>query len=276
MGAGLGWALRQGGDEIYTTLNGRSERSSRFAHEAGFVLLADVDSLLATVEVLLVVTPPAAALPVANVIGRSAGRTGARPLIADLNSIAPTSTVEIEQVLARQGLGLVAGSISGPPPWVRPGAHLYFSGPRSQDVSTLAWQHVTVTDLGSDLCSAKALKMSTASVYKGLVGLFAQAMRTAHHAGVLDVVLADLSRSGYDLLDDVVLAASKSGRYVAEMQEIARTHAAAELSPALFAAFADVWADVSTSPLAAEHPETAQVDGRSPSEIVAMLEPRPL
>ncbi|MDQ4051581.1 MAG: DUF1932 domain-containing protein [Actinomycetota bacterium] len=271
MGAGLGWSLREGGADVCTTLAGRSERSARFAADADIAVLADLDEVMRRADVVLVVTPPGAARVAAVDIAGSAGRTGSRPLVADLNAIAPITAAEVAEVFAAAGLDLVDGSISGPPPWVRPGARLYLSGPRAAEVVNLPWRHVEPSDLGPTLGSAKALKMSTASVYKGLVGLFTQAIRSAHHYNVLDAVLADLRGSGYDLLPDAAVAATKSGRYVAEMHEIALTQAAADLHSGLFAAFAEVWADVSTTALAAGDPEAEGSTERTPTDIVSLL-----
>ena len=38
MGAGLGWALREGGHEVVTTLDGRSARTARLTRDAGIAL----------------------------------------------------------------------------------------------------------------------------------------------------------------------------------------------------------------------------------------------
>ena len=69
--------------------------------------------------------------------------------------------------------------------------------------------------------------MSTASFYKGQTALFAQALRAARANGVLELVLDDLRRHYPDLVDDaprlLQSIAAKSGRYVAEMEEIAAT-----------------------------------------------------
>jgi 3-hydroxyisobutyrate dehydrogenase-like beta-hydroxyacid dehydrogenase len=272
MGAGLGWALREGGAEVVTTLAGRSDRSGRFADQAGLTVLPDLDELVRSVDVVLVVTPPGAARAAADDLARAGARTGARPLVADLNAIAPTTSADVAATLATAGLDYVDGSISGPPPWVRPGARLYFSGPRAATIVDLPWLHVTATDLGPTPGSAKALKMSTASVYKGQVALFTQAIRSAHHHGVLEAVLDDLRTAGLDLVRDVVIAATKSDRYVPEMREIALTQAAAGLTPDLFTALAEVWADVSTTELAAGDPEAEALTERTAAEIVALLE----
>jgi 3-hydroxyisobutyrate dehydrogenase-like beta-hydroxyacid dehydrogenase len=273
MGAGLGWALLEGGAEVFTTLAGRSERSARFARHAGLTVLQDLDELVRTTDIVLVVTPPGVARAAAAEIAAAAHRSGARPLVADLNAIAPATASAVADILAGAGLDFVDGSISGPPPWVRPGARLYFSGPRAAEVENLPWRHVVTINLGPASGSAKALKMSTASVYKGLVALFTQAIRSAHHHDVLEAVLADLSDSGYDLLAEVAVAAAKSSRYVAKMHEIAITQQSADLDPSLFTAVADVWADVSRTALAADEPETARTTNRTPAETVSLLTP---
>lgn len=271
MGAGLGWALREGGADVVTTVAGRSDRSRGFAEQAGLTVLPDTDSFVQTADVVLVVTPPGAARAAADELAKATERTGARLLVADLNAIAPTTSADVAATLATAGVDYVDGSISGPPPWVRPGARLYFSGLRAQEVVDLPWLHATATNLGPTARSAKALKMSTASVYKGQVALFTQAIRSAHHHGVLDAVLEDLRGAGIDLLRDVAIASAKSDRYVPEMSEIALTQAAADLGPELFTAFAGVWADVSTSELAAGNPEVESATDRTAAEIVALL-----
>ena len=40
------------------------------------------------------------------------------------------------------------GSISGPPPTVRPGARLYLSGPRAAEVADLRWTHASPVVVG--------------------------------------------------------------------------------------------------------------------------------
>ena len=96
--------------------------------------------------------------------------------------------------------------------------------------------------------------MCTASVYKGRVALLAQALRTAHANGVLEPVLDDLVETG--LADrertgeTLARASSKAWRYVAEMEEIAATQAAAGLTPALFEALAEVYGDLAARAVA--------------------------
>src|SRR5947209_13449092 len=61
MGAGLGWALREGGARVVTTLAGRSGRTARLAAAAGLDQLDSLDAVVRAADTVLVVTPPGAA-----------------------------------------------------------------------------------------------------------------------------------------------------------------------------------------------------------------------
>jgi 3-hydroxyisobutyrate dehydrogenase-like beta-hydroxyacid dehydrogenase len=271
MGAGLGGALRDGGARVVTTLDGRSARSGRLARAAGLEVLDSLDELTATAEVILVVTPPAAATGVAAQITEAAGRTGTSPLVADLNAIAPTTVAEIEGTLAEGGLDLVDGSISGPPPSVRPGARVYLSGPRADEIAALPWRDVHPILVTGPAGRASGVKMCTASVYKGVTAVVAQAMRTASHYGVLDEVLEDLG----DAADPgaVAVAATKAGRFAEEMLQIASAQRAAGLTPALFEAFSEVYADIAATDLAKGDPESTPREV-PPGEVARRLRQR--
>lgn len=266
MGSGLGWALRPA-CRVITTLAGRSARTARLAADAGLDVVPDVDTLVGTAEIVLVVTPPAAARDAARVLAQAAVRTGATPLVADLNAIAPDTARDIAVILAP--LDFVDGSISGPPPTVRPGARIYLSGPRATEITALPWSHVTPVDLGPVIGTASAVKMCTASVYKGLIGLYAQAMRAADYYGVLAPVLADLQGNGYDLVSGVAISARKAARYTPEMREISAAQNAAGLPATLFAAFADVYDELAGTALALGDPESTDIP--SATDIVARM-----
>src|SRR3954451_7332874 len=123
MGSGLGWALREGGHDVITSPVGRSERTANLAREAGLRLVARPADVLAEADVVLVVTPPGAALAAAREIAATPGP--ARPLVVDLNATSPATAAAAAEVVAAAGLDFVDGSISGPPPTVRPGARIY-------------------------------------------------------------------------------------------------------------------------------------------------------
>jgi 3-hydroxyisobutyrate dehydrogenase-like beta-hydroxyacid dehydrogenase len=272
MGSGLGWALREGGARVMTTVDGRSARTAGLAANADIELAPDLPALLREAMVLLVVTPPGAARAAATAIAAAARDTGTAPLVADLNAIAPSTVDDIAQTYHEAGLNYVDGSISGPPPNVRPGARLYFSGPRAGEIAGLPWRHVQPIVLAGPIGRASALKMCTASVYKGLDGLVAQAMRAAAHYGVLDEAVADLRTAGRDRTVGVAVAATKAHRYVPEMREIAATQAGAGLTATLFESFAQVYSEIATSRLGQEDPESVDRD-LSPADVVRGITP---
>jgi 3-hydroxyisobutyrate dehydrogenase-like beta-hydroxyacid dehydrogenase len=245
MGSAVGHALLRGGAHVVATVAGRSERTARLAARADLELVPGISEVVQRADLLLSIVPPDQA-------ERAAAELAGAALLADLNAVAPAT--------ARRISAEVDGSISGPPPWNAGTTRIYLSGPRAAEVAALPFDGVDTIVVGDEVGAASAVKMSTASVYKGSTALLAQALRAAQHYGVLEHVLADLG----DLADNagrrVALAAAKSGRYVGEMHEIADAQEAAGLTPALFEAIADVYADIARRPLAEASPEDAGSD----------------
>src|SRR3712207_5169584 len=87
MGAAIGAMLREGGREVFTCLEGRSELTRLRAREAGFRDLPSLDALVTEVDLLLSVLVPSGALPLAGRVADALARTGARPVYADCNAV---------------------------------------------------------------------------------------------------------------------------------------------------------------------------------------------
>ena len=261
MGSAIGARLREGGVRVVAALDGRSERTRRLAGEAGVEDVGTLEALVREADIVLSVVPPGSAVEVAEAIAAAAG--DARPLVADLNAIAPTTVERIDAVLAAHGLETVDGSISGPPPHAPGTTRIYLSGPRAAEVAGLPLPGVELVVVGSEVGLASAVKMCTASVYKGRVALLAQALRTAQAYGVVEHVLDDLVDTG--LADrrrtggTIGKASAKAWRYVPEMEEIAATQAGAGLTPELFLAISRVYAELAERALA-EAPEDVPDD----------------
>jgi len=275
MGGAIGAALASGGTRVVATTAGRSARTVRLAAASGLELLPTLDDVVVAADLVLSVAPPAEAVHIARDVAAAASRTGRRPLVADLNAISPATVNDVATALASAGLDLVDGSISGPPPPAeRTATRIYVSGPRAVELTDIVWPHLDLRIVGDEVGSASALKMCSASVYKGLTALGTQAMLTAYHHGVLEELLEELDLGGIavNFAGSAAVAATKAARYVPEMREIAATQAGAGLTPALFEAMAEVWGAVAKGPLANADPET--VDRTAPAEeIVAGLLP---
>lgn len=254
MGSAIGNALARGGARVVATVAGRSERTARLAEQARIELLPDLAAMVERAEIILSIVPSEAAPRVAADVIRECRDQDVRPLLVDLNAIAPATVLRIETAGAEAGLEVVDGSISGPPPWTAGTTRVYLSGARAAEVAALPVGGVDLIVVGREVGSASAVKMSTASVYKGNAALVLQALRAANANDVLDHVLADLRTGSPALVANVerrlASAAAKSGRYVAEMHEIAKSQSAAGLTPGLFDAVAEVYAEVAETELA--------------------------
>jgi 3-hydroxyisobutyrate dehydrogenase-like beta-hydroxyacid dehydrogenase len=277
MGSAFGRLWMDGGSRVVTTMAGRSARTAELAERAGLEVLSDLDAVVAAADVIVSIVPPSAATAVASDLAAVAQRVGVHPLVADLNAVSPETVISIERTVRVAGIDLVDGSISGPPP-SRPGTRLYLSGRRANEVGALPRSGLTVRVLGDEVGAASALKICTASVYKGITALAVQALGTAARFGVTDDVVEDLTESFPELFSEVprwlAVSASKAERYVDEMREIAVTQGAAGLSSELFEAMAIVWARVAETKLAQTTPEEAAGSDRSLEEILQELAER--
>ena len=252
MGSAIAARLQEGGARVVVALDGRSERTRRLADQVRVEDVGTLEALVRDTDLVLSVVPPGVAVDVAEAIAAAAG--DARPLVADLNATAPTTVRRIDAALAANGLETVDGSISGPPPHAPGTTRIYLSGARAAEIADLPLPGVELVVVGPEVGLASAVKMCTASVYKGRVALLAQALRTAHAYGVVEHVLDDLVDSG--LADrgrtggTIGKASTKAWRYVPEMEEIAATQGGAGLMPELFLAISRVYAELAEHALA--------------------------
>lgn len=257
MGSALGRAWAAGGARVVASVADRSERTRDLAR--GLELLPSPADVVRECDLLVSVVPPAAAGDVVEQVLRVAG--DARPMLVDLNAVSPTTVRAAAARAADAGLELVDGSISGPPP--RPGGDtlVYLSGDRAAEVAELPADGIRTRVVGERIGTASAVKMCTASVYKGTTALWTQALQTAYAEGVLDVVLDDLGEAFPEQVPGVgrriALSTSKAGRFVGEMEQISAAQDAAGGSAELFAGMAAVYARLSRTGLARLSPEEA-------------------
>jgi 3-hydroxyisobutyrate dehydrogenase-like beta-hydroxyacid dehydrogenase len=152
---------------------------------------------------------------------------------------------------------------------------VYLSGEHAGDVAAIGSPWVETIVLDGPLGRASALKMCTASMYKGTNALIMHAMLTAQAHSVLDDFLADVAHAWPDQVPtwhlDVARAATKSARFVDEMHEIARTQGGVGLPSELFEGVAAAFAQAATTRLGRTAPE--QVDRTaSAHDVLAGLE----
>jgi 3-hydroxyisobutyrate dehydrogenase-like beta-hydroxyacid dehydrogenase len=181
--------------------------------------------------------------------------------VLEANAVAPDVVESLAGRASAAGLVLVDGSISGGPPAAGGDTMLYLSGRGADGIASLDARGLRRRVVGPREGQASAVKMCTASVYKGTTAIWAQALASAQALGVLDVVLDDLREELPREVDGagrrIAVATAKSARFVAEMQHIARTQATAGASPELFEGMAAVYRRLSGTTLAHLSPEEA-------------------
>lgn len=230
MGAALGDALQAGGHEVLWASDGRSAATRGRA--AGFKDVGTVAALAAGSELLLSVCPPHAALDVA------AGTEGFHGVYVDANAISPATAREVAALHAR----FVDGGIVGSPP-SRPGTtRLYLSGDEAPTVAALFDGSVVATRIVAD---ASALKMTYAAWSKGTAALLLAIRDVARANGIWDDLQSEWRESAPELparLEAVERSvATKGWRWIAEMEEIADTFAAAGAPDGFHRAAAEVY-----------------------------------
>jgi 3-hydroxyisobutyrate dehydrogenase-like beta-hydroxyacid dehydrogenase len=230
MGAAIGGRLTRAGREVLWASEGRSDATAARARAAGLRDARTVAEVAARGEVVLSICPPHGALDVARAVGDFGG------LYVDANAVSPGTAAEIRPLVGRY----VDGGIIGPPSDPR----LYLSGAEADAVAQ-ALVGVTTAVLGDDPVAASALKMAYAGWTKGSAALLLTVRAAARAYGVEDALIAEWEHSLPALPDRSVQAGrsadEKGWRWVAEMEEIAATMAAAGLPDGFHAAAAEVF-----------------------------------
>ena len=241
MGAAVGAALRSGGARVLWASAGRSEETARRAAAAGLEDAGSVDTLAAGSDVILSICPPHAALEVARSVGDFAGT------YVDANAISPASARAVAGTVAR----CVDGGIIGPPPLQAGTTRVYLSGPEAPPIVELfAGTAVDARIVSDEIGAASAVKMAYAAWTKGTAALLLAVRSLARVEDVEATLLEEWDLSLPELrarsLSAAESAATKGWRWIAEMEEIAATFAAAGLPDGFHLAAADVFRAIST------------------------------
>jgi 3-hydroxyisobutyrate dehydrogenase-like beta-hydroxyacid dehydrogenase len=243
MGAAVGQCLVAAGHQVLWVPEGRSPASAARAAAAGLTAVASggLAGLIRRADVIISVCPPQAALDLARQVAGFGG------VYADANAVSPATVREIARIVEAGGASCVDGGIIGTPP-VAPGfIRFYLSGARAAEVQRLfAGSEVDARVIGpSSVGSASAVKMAYASWTKGSAALLLAARTLARADGVEDVLLDEWDISQPALAERsgraAGSAAAKGWRWVAEMEEIAATMAAAGLPDGFHRAAAEIY-----------------------------------
>jgi 3-hydroxyisobutyrate dehydrogenase-like beta-hydroxyacid dehydrogenase len=240
MGAAVGQCLTGAGYEVLWASDGRGPQTAARARAARLADVGTAAEMAERADVILSICPPHAALDTAWAAQGFGG------LYLDANAISPATAREVALMVEEGGATYVDGGIIGLPP-VTPGrTRLYLSGERADTVRRLFdGTPLDARVIGSGMFSASAVKMAYASWTKGSAALLLAARSLARAEGVEDVLVAEWTMSQPGLADRSEGAArsatTKGWRWVAEMEEIAASMAAAGLPDGFHQAAAEIF-----------------------------------
>ena len=243
MGAAVGGCLSQRGLTVLWASAGRSPASADRAAAAGMRDVGSASEMAGQADVILSVCPPHAALEVARSVA------GFRGIYVDANAVSPATTREVGEIVTAGGASYVDGGIIGAPPRSPGDSRLYLSGLWAEEISHLfADTALDAQVIGDDIGQASAVKMAYAAWTKGTAALILAIRALAHAEGVEQTLITEWQQSQPALTSRPHAAArsamEKGWRWVAEMEEIAATMAAAGLPPGFHQAAAAIYTRV--------------------------------
>jgi 3-hydroxyisobutyrate dehydrogenase-like beta-hydroxyacid dehydrogenase len=259
MGAAIGAGLVQRGYRVIWASAGRGSSTRNRAQTSG---LEDVETLACAAraaDIVLSVCPPHAALALA----RAVAACGFGGIYIDANAVSAETAREVGRVVEAAGASFVDAGIIGPPPIPGASVRLYLCGKRAGDIAPLFEGCIMqAVALEGPAGAASALKVCYAAWNKGATALLAGIRALAEHEGVDAVLLAEWKISLPDIpkrSEMISVNARKAWRWIAEMEEIAASFAAAGLPAGFHLAAADVYRRLEAFKDAANPPALAEV-----------------
>jgi 3-hydroxyisobutyrate dehydrogenase-like beta-hydroxyacid dehydrogenase len=244
MGAAVGGCLVTAGHTVLWDPAGRSRATTGRALAAELTGTG-LDSVVSRSSVIFSVCPPHAALDVA----RQVAAAGFGGVYVDANAISVATAALVASAVTAAGAVYVDGGIIGPPPENTGRTRLYLCGERAAEVRALFTRSALEARIAEgahgEPYAASAVKMAYAAWTKGTGALLLACRALARAEGVERTLLEEWSLSQPALRAQsersADAAAAKGWRWVAEMEEIAASMAAAGLPPEFHQAAAEIF-----------------------------------
>jgi len=237
-------SAKNSGNEVFWASENRSADTRDRASQAGLHDAGTLAKLCELCPVIVSVCPPEFAEEIAEQVALQSYQG----IYVDANAISPDRTRRIAQRLEAQSTRFVDGGIIGPPAVTRNRTWLYLSGEGAAEIASCFSAGPIETEvLEGEIGRASALKMCFAAYSKGSIALASAVLTAAENLEVLEDLKRQWSRSGPSLPDlerEILRAAPKAWRFVAEMLEIANTFESAGLPPEFHQAAAEIFRSV--------------------------------
>lgn len=275
MGQAVAVRLKACGFEVYTSLEGRSERTAGLTRKAGVADCGTIEKLVSTCDAVLSILDPAAAVAKAHEIAEAIRVTGRKIIFVDCNAISPDTAHEIDQLITGAGGISIDGGILRVTVGGKQEIRLYVSGSEAPVLTQIVDDQLRIHVVGEQIGNASGLKMCYGAFTKGALALGMELFLTAGKLGVIEHLEAEFQASQPEvykwILGRAVGMAPKAYRYVPEMLEVAKTFEEAGFTPRMLQGAADMFEWISKTPLAGENLEQAREKGRNGHEILHAL-----
>jgi L-threonate 2-dehydrogenase len=246
MGSAVGARLVERGIDVITSLVGRSRSSIDRAERSGMRAVPEAE--IAKAAFILSIVPPSEALGLADRLAPILSAARARPLYIDCNAVSSATVTRISTVITASGAPFAdAGIIGGPPKAGYDGPSIYVCGVTPDKLAPLSEAGLKIRHLDGPVGSASALKMSYASITKGLTGIATASILAASRYGAADALHAELAASQKAILAAITRAVpdmfQKAYRFVGEMEEIG-AHSERASTAAIYGGLAKLYQEI--------------------------------
>jgi 3-hydroxyisobutyrate dehydrogenase-like beta-hydroxyacid dehydrogenase len=264
MGQAIAAVLHQHGLKTIAALDERSDRTRQLAAAANVQDVGSLKQLVIESDVVLSVLVPAAATEAAEQVAEAIGSVGKSILYVDCNAISPQKVKSIARIIESKGGQFVDASIIGPPPRVPNRTRIYVSGKQAVELQQLRDYGLDIRAIGNEIGHASGLKMCYAALTKGLTAIGTELLIAAHRLGLDEQLWDEVSSSQPELAKilsrSIPSMTPKAHRWIGEMEEIAETFEALDLTEHIFQGAADVYRLVKETSLGKETPEERDCD----------------
>ncbi len=248
MGHVVGKVLIDHGMPVLTCLEGRSDRTRERAEAAGIEAVSDTRELVKEAGLILSIMVPSEAIGVTREVAEVLTQANESVVYVDCNAVAPATARQMGEIITAAGSIFVDAGIIGPPPRQEGKTRFYTSGPDVTAFASLSEHGLDIRPVGNQIGQASGLKMTYAALTKGTAALCTELMVAAKRMGLYDDLVAEfkLSQSGrYKSIEGLTGMPSKAGRWIGEMEEIAKTFGDLGMTPRIYHGAADIYRMVS-------------------------------
>jgi 3-hydroxyisobutyrate dehydrogenase-like beta-hydroxyacid dehydrogenase len=275
MGHAIGRMLAKNGFSVISCPAGRSALTHERIRRSGIVPEPDFRALVMKADLVLSVVPPQFALSTSQAFADAMRETGRRPAYVDCNAISPATMAAVAAKFSAVGADVVDGGIVGPPPGGPVRTKLYVSGPTAEALKSIETEEMAVAPIGDRLGQASGLKMLYSAFRKGSNALYLNVMLAAQRYALYDALDAEFGSSQSNMQRQmeklIPTLPADSVRWASEMEEVAATFRAVDLSDGFAQGAHDVFALLARTSLSAEVRETVDRRRTARETIIQIL-----